>query len=813
MSVFDEFLITVTLALSASVVIYLAFANVSALHGEKHRSNTFATVRWADAVFLALAVGYTLVLCALTVLRYYAFSTSTTDLAQYDQLIWNSLHGRLLENSYIPDAPQFLGKSFSPILVALVPLYALWSSPVILLILQTLAMSTASFPIYWFARERLGSTLALVVGAAYLLFPAVWYVNLDEFHEIALAVPLLAFTTFFLLHRKYKGFFVCLVVSLLVKEEIALIAIGFGVFIFLFQGKRPLGLGVSLAATGFAVALLLFVTPFFRGAKVGDFYYFGGGAFAGRGVRYAYLGHSLPEIVTTLVTRPDIVLEHVLIPGKIEYVLHLLVPLAFLPLIGSDVALLALPTLGYTLLSDYIWQYDIRTLYPAPLIPFMFFSAIVGLKRILAWRVSIPFLQRSRNLSSNIARVAAVAVLILVSSALSYLLQGSGPFALNFQAGNYAVAPDALRQESWLRSIPSDAVVVAQNEFLAHVSNRKVVHEIPAIADYRQADYIVYDDARAWYDIHGGYWNRFLGSGYFEPLIQQGSFAIAKRREPGNTLQITFANQISLLGCIVPITDTLRGGMIIRPILNWQAIGDIPDRYLVELQLVDSIGHVWAMESVEPEDGLAPTNGWHVGKPIIDQYALNLPPTMPAGDYQITVGLRKTDAEDAPAVLENDSKSLGTNAVVAAIHVEKNKNSFTASEVVKIQPMVAYFVDMGEMRLLGYVPPRKSISPGDILQMGVYWRAREKPQGDYVVAVQLRDANGRVVFEQSDRPAKGTYPTTLWDAGEVLLDWHDFVIPSEVSPGNYAIVVVLRNTIDARILGEVSISTIQVVSP
>jgi uncharacterized membrane protein len=811
MSVFDEFLITVTLALDASVVIYVALSCVSARHGEKHRSNIFATVRWVDTVFLVLVAGYTLVLVALTVLRYYSFSTATTDLSQYDQLVWNSLHGRLLENSYIPDSPQFLGKSFSPILIALVPLYALWSSPVTLLIIQTFALAIGSFPIYWFAREQLGRVFALVVAVAYFLFPAVWYVNLDEFHEIALATPLLAFSTYLMFHRRYKAFLICLAVTLLVKEEIAFIAVAFGAFIFLFQSRRALGLAVALTGGAYGLVILLYVTPFFRGAAPGDFYYFGNGAFAGRSVRYGYLGHSFPEIVTTVVTRPDIVLEHVLIPGKIEYVMHLLVPLAFLPLIGADVSMLALPTLGYTLLSDYIWQYDIRTLYPAPLIPFMFFSAIVGLQRILAWRASIPILQKSRNLSPNSAKVAAVAVLILVSSALSYLLQGPGPLARNFQAGNYIVASHALLQESWLRSIPSDAVVVAQNEFLAHVSNRKVVHEIPAIADYRQADYIVYDDTRAWYGIHGGYWNRFLGSNYFEPVIQQGSFVIAKRRVPGNTIQITYANQIRLHGCILPIADTLRGGMIIRPILNWQAISDIPDRYLVELQLVDAVGHVWAEESVEPEDGLAPTNGWRVGGSIIDQYALKLPPTMPAGDYRITVGLRKTDVEDAPAVFDNNGKFLGTDAVVAAIYVEKNKNSFTASEVVKIQPMTAYFVDMGEMRFLGYVPPRQTISPGDLLQMGVYWRAREKPQGDYVVAVQLRDANGRVKFEQSDRPAKGTYPTMLWDAGEVLLDWHDFVVPSDVSPGNYAIVVVLRNNIDARILGEVVVSSIQVV--
>ena len=82
------------------------------------------------------------------------------------------------------------------------------------------------------------------------------------------------------------------------------------------------------------------------------------------------------------------------------------------------------------------------------------------------------------------------------------------------------------------------------------------------------------------------------------------------------------------------------------------------------------------------------------------------------------------------------------------------------------------------MRFLGYVPPRETISAGELLQVGLYWRARDKPQGDYIVAVQLRDATGRIAFEHASRPAADAYPTTQWNAGEVLLDWHDFHLPT-----------------------------------
>jgi hypothetical protein len=154
---------------------------------------------------------------------------------------------------------------------------------------------------------------------------------------------------------------------------------------------------------------------------------------------------------------------------------------------------------------------------------------------------------------------------------------------------------------------------------------------------------------------------------------------------------------------------------------------------------------------------------------------------------------------------------LGAQPTLARFRVEKNKASFIASDLVKEQPLNELFVDMGEMRFLGYYPIQDAIHRGDQLPIGLYWRARAKPRGDYLVVVQLRDANNRVAFEQSARPAAGTYPTTLWSEGEVLLDWHDIQLPKDILRGQYRIVVQLRNADTNAVIGETLISTVSVV--
>jgi hypothetical protein len=183
---------------------------------------------------------------------------------------------------------------------------------------------------------------------------------------------------------------------------------------------------------------------------------------------------------------------------------------------------------------------------------------------------------------------------------------------------------------------------------------------------------------------------------------------------------------------------------------------------------------------------------------------------MPAGDYTITIGVDEAATANYLDATDATGKPIGTEPVVATVRIEKDKSSYTASELVKIQPMTADFVDMGEMRFLGYAPLSPSAMAGVPYSVGIYWRAREKPRGDYLVAVQLRDATGRVAFEQANRPANGTYPTTQWDAGEVLLDWHDFNLPKDLAAGEYQVFVSLLDSGTARLLGETKLTTIQV---
>lgn len=813
---------TVVLAVAASIA--ARFATLSLFYDKgpvMHlvTANSACRPQRSDRVFLAMTSGFLIIFCSLAILRLLTFHTGYTerdlpfstswDLGQYHQIIWNSLHGRLFENTYILDAHSFLGKTFSPILLAFVPLYAIWSNPIVLLLVQTLAVGLSSIPLYWFARKKLGHLLALVVALTFFLSPAVENSVLTEFHEITLIVPILSFSTFFLLRRNYGAFLPCLALGLLVKEEVGLVMVALGIFILIFQRNWKLGLAVSSFGLIWVALLVQFIIPFFRGAEFGQaFYYFGKGAIGGGGARYGYLGTSLAEILATVITKPDIVIQHVLIPAKLEYLFHLFVPLAFVPFLGIEVALLALPTIAYSLLSDYALQYSIRSYYFSPLLPFLFFALIIGVERLLKWSDSSPLFSwcnRNPTINSTSSKVA-VSVLLLVTSGTSYFFQAPGPFGQYFESERYVLDSHAILANRLMNSIPSGVTVVAQNEFLARLSDRVRIYEIP-IPDYRQVDYLFADRTRFWYGVHQAYWEDSLATGFFELLSDEDGFLLARRREPAFPLQIQFADQMTLLAYTMVPYDNYKGGESLRPFVGWHSDKDIRERFVVQVHLVDQYGHVLKRDDREPLNGAMPTEEWIKGQYIQDQYWLPIDHTVPTGEYHITLQVYNQATRQYLEAHDQSGRSLGHELTLATFHIDKSKAKLTVGQQT-IENRAS--VNMNELKLIGFTDLPMPIHKGQVLPLGLYWQAVSKPTRDYVVAVQLLDTTGRVLLEQAAQPAVGTYPTTDWEPGEMLLDWHDLSLPGDLPVGPYQMKIAIRESTSSQNLVQTTLTTVWV---
>jgi uncharacterized membrane protein len=107
-------------------------------------------------IVVAAAVLGGILLGSLSLVRHWTFHSTASDLAVFDQVLWNTIHGRFMESTLslarcVPHS--FFGDHFSPALLLILPLYFVFPHPETLLVVQTVALALGVWPIYLLARS------------------------------------------------------------------------------------------------------------------------------------------------------------------------------------------------------------------------------------------------------------------------------------------------------------------------------------------------------------------------------------------------------------------------------------------------------------------------------------------------------------------------------------------------------------------------------------------------------------------------------------------------------------------------------------
>ena len=166
-----------------------------------------------------------------------------------------------------------LGAHVDPVLALFAPLWLVWPSPTMLLVVQAAAIALGALPMFWLGRKHLGSEWAGVFcGLAYLVYPAVQWLALDEFHLVALACPLLAFAFWYLDEDRLWAFVPFGVLAALTKEEIPLVIAALGVWYAIAKGRRLAGTVIAVAGTATTALWLGALIPHFREGAEPAFY-------------------------------------------------------------------------------------------------------------------------------------------------------------------------------------------------------------------------------------------------------------------------------------------------------------------------------------------------------------------------------------------------------------------------------------------------------------------------------------------------------------------------------------------------------------
>jgi len=176
-----------------------------------------------EIILLILVASYSAAFSALFLFRFHFFALHT-DTGSYEQSIWTTIHGNIMQsslavsvypfNAVTTGGPEIL-EAITPftfstshiniIAILIAPFYALFPYTDTLLIVASIVLASGAIPIYFIAKKELkNNSISLILAFSYLLYPALQGANVVDFNYLVFAVPFLLTAFYFYREESWK---------------------------------------------------------------------------------------------------------------------------------------------------------------------------------------------------------------------------------------------------------------------------------------------------------------------------------------------------------------------------------------------------------------------------------------------------------------------------------------------------------------------------------------------------------------------------------------------------------------------------------
>jgi uncharacterized membrane protein len=460
--------------------------------GKLTRSGAYTDpVTWATAVaaFGAYAV--------ISLFRLMQLNPSSWDLGIYTEYVkqYADLSAPIVDIR----APGFnlLGDHFQPIVAVLAPFFRVLPSSATLVVAQALLAAASIFPVSQLAREKLGVGPGRAIAVAYGFSWGLQQLAQFDFHEIAFAVPLLAFSLSALARGHTKAAVGWALPLVFVKEDQGFTVAAIGIYLIVAglraqlpdprnpadpDGRGRMKAGQLLLIWGFAWSFVAIgvIIPHFNPVHLYQYWSDGGVLAPG--------GHpSVFGVIRQLV--------HAW-PDKLQTLVMLLLPTAFIAL-RSPLVLIAAPSLLLRFIATDSSFWGTYWHYNATVMPIIFVAAIDALARIGAamdadaaagpgaWASGRRGLWRAALAG---ARRYGAAMMVAIAIPLAF------QFPLNqlWNAQTYRISPHVAAADGAMAQVPDGASVLTTLDLLAPLAARTDTYWIGNSGNPR-TQYIVFD--------------------------------------------------------------------------------------------------------------------------------------------------------------------------------------------------------------------------------------------------------------------------------------------------------------------------------
>ncbi|MDQ2812490.1 MAG: DUF2079 domain-containing protein [Actinomycetota bacterium] len=455
-------------------------------------------VIWAIALTVFGAYG------AISLFRLLQLSPTSWDLGIYTEYVKQYADLRAPVVDIRGAGVNLLGDHFQPILAVLAPFFRVFPSAATLLVAQALLAALSVFGVSQLAREKLGVGPSRAIAIAYGFSWGLQQMIEFDFHEIAFAVPLLAFALAALVRGHLRAALWWALPLVFVKEDQGFTVAAIGLYLIVAglratppgrldgpghqavsadqDGQRHMKAGLILLSWGLAWSFLAIgvIIPHVNLAHHYDYWSDGGVLAPG--------GHlTVTGLVRQLFSGW---------PDKLQTVVLLLLPTAFIAL-RSPLALIAVPSLLLRFLSTdssfwgTLWHYN------ATVMPVLFVAAIDALARIGAAMAadnragSASWASGHRGPAPALlagARHYGAAMMLAIAVTLSFHF----PVSNLWNAQTYRISPRVASAEAAMATVPDGTTVQTTLNFLAPLAARTDTFWIGNSGNPR-TQYIVFD--------------------------------------------------------------------------------------------------------------------------------------------------------------------------------------------------------------------------------------------------------------------------------------------------------------------------------
>ncbi len=422
----------------------------------------FVRKHWALIAVLTACTVYSVFMSFYTIRWHHKLGTAIFDLGITNNLIYGGLEGVFNHSPIIfPEDPgKYVANHVQTGLYAFLPIYFFHPTCETLQVIQSTSLGFGALPLFLFARKRIPEWAALVIAVCYLSYYPLHGANFYEVKTVPIAAAFLLTTIWAVDSQRWVAAWLAFFLTLLLREDMPVGLAVVGGF-FLLSGHRPkTGLVMAAIASAWFVFIRFYIMD-----KAGQWWF---------PRMYEDLWapgeQGFKSVIKTLLSNPIFTLKHVIVEKKVFYLLHLLVPLLFLParrwyLWAAFVpgAIMTLLVTDYAPPTMYSFQYVMHWA------PYVFVAAVL----------CVASLMKSADFGRARAQAAVLGV-AFASAALSYnygafsardraLMSGYGKITFSFSQKDR----DRYAQlQEIIQDIPPKATVAATEHVGPHVSSR-----------------------------------------------------------------------------------------------------------------------------------------------------------------------------------------------------------------------------------------------------------------------------------------------------------------------------------------------------